>query len=198
MPWDPVTHARVTDGEQRKRDLPLHTFLLTEQYSDCGTSWKTQHQIAALPHEVHPESPAENERMMKKEGWKTKEKESKTNMRVQERVSQEYAWGKSSQSTLLTFIALTFTITAFKSTWPPCVCVCTCVFNVSEAWLHSELFPLKSITDEDTDKGHPLQYEQDINYATGWNDDTLLLMTFKLKQSIMIWSHSHINLFIKW
>ncbi len=125
-----------------------------------------------------------------------REEESKTNMRVQERVSHVYAWGKSFQSTLLTFIALTFTITAFKSTGPPCVCVCTCVFNVSEVWLHSELFPQKSITDEDTDKGHPSYYEQDINDALGWNDNTLLLMTFKLKQSITIWSRSHIDDFI--
>lgn len=70
-----------------------------------------------------------------------RKKASKTNMRVQERVSHVYVWGKSSQSTLLTFIALTFTITAFKSTGPPRVRVCTCVFNVSEVWLHSELFP---------------------------------------------------------
>ncbi len=135
-------------------------------------------------------------KVMKRGGLETEE-ESKTNMRVQERVSHVYAWGKSSQSTLLTFIALTFTITAFKSTGPPCVCVCTCVFNVSEVWLHSELFPQKSITDEDTDKGHPSYYEQDINDALGWNDNTLLLMTFKLKQSITIWSHSHIDHFIQ-
>lgn len=76
------------------------------------------------------------------EWWgRDREKESKTNMRVQERVSRVYVWGKSSQSTLLTFIALTFTITAFKSTGLLRVRVCTCVFNVSEVWLHSELFP---------------------------------------------------------
>lgn len=78
-----ITHTagyRLARHEWRtkeERDLPLRMFLLTEQYSDCGTSWKTQHQTSALPHEVHPECPAEKARVMRKDMRKREGKKAK-------------------------------------------------------------------------------------------------------------------------
>lgn len=90
----------------------LRNFLKNSASNLCSAAW-------GPPRMSCRKSKSDEEGYEKERGEK-----SKTNTRVQERVSRICAWGKSSRSTLLTFIALTFTITAFKSTGLACVCVC--------------------------------------------------------------------------